>query len=146
MRSITFISVALVILCGCSGDDLLVNNNFKYDYSIEQSRSCFCPNSGEKVKIFVRSDTIADVILLSDNSHLAYSSWQPYRTIKGLLREVALWADTVRFAVKVSYDPLFHYPSFISVNPKPFMVNDTIVSVMTDAGFTYETHNFIKYK
>jgi len=139
MRSLIFISVAFVIFCGCSGDDLLVNDNFKYDYSIEQSRSCFCPYSGEKVKIFVKADTIADIIFLSNKSHLAYNWWQSYRTIKGLFREVSLWDDTVRFAVKVSYDPIFHYPSFISVNPKPFLG-------ITDIGFAYETKNYLKLR
>jgi hypothetical protein len=135
----------LALLCGCSENDFVANDNYKYDYSIEQSRSCFCPHSSEKIKLFVRADTIADAILLTDNSHLSNVAWEPYRTIKGLFNEIAYW-DSVRFKVSVSYDRVYHYPSIISVDPKPFRVNDSTISVMTDVGFTIQTQNFVKYK
>lgn len=32
-----------------------------HDYTVDQSRTCFCPHSSELVRITVRSDTIAGV-------------------------------------------------------------------------------------
>ncbi len=75
MKNLVFFSVAFAALCGCSENDSLVGTNFSFEYSIEQSRSCFCPNSGEKVKLFVNADSIVDVILLSDHSHPSRDTW-----------------------------------------------------------------------
>jgi len=145
MRSLAFISVAFVLLCGCSENDLLVNDNIKYDYSIEQSLFCYCINRGQKVKLFVRADTIADVVLLSDNSHLPYNSWRQYRTIKDLFNEIASH-DTSRYIVKVSYDSVFHYPSYLYINPRTIVVNDSVIIEIADADVIYETQNFIESK
>lgn len=145
MKSLMFISIAFMVLIGCANNNPVGGLYPEYDYSIEQSWNCFCPNSGMKVKVFVRADTIANVILLSDNSYLPYDEWGRYKTIKGLFSEVAS-IDTLAYNVSVSYDSVFHYPSYIYVNPKPVVVNDTIVCIIQDAWFQIETRNFKPYR
>lgn len=145
MKTLVFLSFILYVFYGCLKNDISMNDNAQYDYSIEQSMSCFCPQGGEKVKIFVAADTIADVILFSNNSHLAQDLWGRYRTINGLYTEVARW-DTSTNVVKVLYDSVYHYPSYVSINPKSVIINDTLVSEISDAGFSYTTKNYIKYK
>lgn len=140
-----FISIAFMVFFGCANNNPVGSLYPEYDYSIEQARSCFCPGSGEKVKIFVRADTIAKVILLSNNSNLSYNLWEPYRTIKGLFSEAASF-DTSAYNVSVSYDSVFHFPSMIYVGHKPIIINDTLVMGFNDEWFRIETRNFIPYR
>ena len=112
---ILFTSVCIILL-GCKENS--ISGNESVDYSIDQKLSCFCPNSGVTVRLFVRADTIADAVDLSNKIHLPKNEWERYKTIKGLFEEISI-LDTSVFTVKVSYDPVYHYPSFLSVNPKP---------------------------
>jgi hypothetical protein len=145
MKILIVLSFVLYTFYGCSKNGASVYDATHYDYSIEQSISCFCPQSGEKVKIYVVSDTIADVIKLSDNSHLSQDSWGRYRTINGLFAEITRW-DTSSFSVAVVKDSKYHYPSVVSVQPKPLKINDTMMSIITDVGILYSTSSYIKYK
>jgi len=144
MKNFMFLSIFFSLLLGCSDNNPVSSLYHQYDYSIEQTRSCYCPNSGEIVKIFVRADTIAKVTLLSDNSDLPYNKWGRFRTIKGLSDEVAR-LDTSTHSISVSYDPVFHYPSMINVSLKPIIVNDSIVAIYMDAWYQLETRNFTPY-
>lgn len=132
-----------IILWGCNENSINVKESI--DYSIDQKLSCFCPNSNVTVRLFVRADTIADAIDLSKKIHLTKNEWNHYKTIKGLFDEISA-LDTSIFSVKVLFDPVFHYPAYISANPKPVYINDTIVQVIMDAGFSYSTSNYVKYK
>ncbi|MEJ2617173.1 MAG: DUF6174 domain-containing protein [Ignavibacteriaceae bacterium] len=137
------LSAVYLLFSGCKENSISVIESI--DYSIDQKLSCFCPNSGVTVRLFVRADTIADAIDLSEKTHLTKNEWKGYKTIKGLFDEISA-LDTSIFTVKVSYDPVYHYPAFISANPKPVYVNDTIVQVIMDADFSYSTSNYIEYK
>jgi hypothetical protein len=145
MKNLIFISIAFMVFFGCANNNPVSSLYPGYDYSIEQSWNCFCPNSGMKVKVFVKADTIANVILLSDNSYLPYDLWGRYRTIKGLFSEAASY-DTLAYNVSVSYDSVFHYPSMIYVGRKPIIINDTLVAGFNDVWFQIKTRNFIPYR
>jgi hypothetical protein len=132
-----------LLLSGCSENSTGVTELI--DYSIDQRLSCFCPNHNVTVRLLVRADTIADAVDLSNKIHLPKNEWERYKTIKGLFEEITS-LDTSVFTVKVSYDPVYHYPSFLSVNPKPVYLNDTTVQIIMDAGFSYYTSNYVKYK
>ena len=132
-----------LILSGCSENSTEVIESI--DYSIDQKLSCFCPNRDVTVRLFVRTDIIADAVDLSNKIHLPKNEWERYKTIKGLFEEITS-LDTSIFSVKVSYDPVYHYPSFLSVNPKPVYLNDTTVQIIMDSGFSYYTSNYVKYK
>ena len=110
-----------------------------YDYSIDQSLVCFCPPDGT-VRVFVKSDSISDVISLSDNVHLEKSRWSNYRTIKGLFNEITTH-DTARFFVNVEMDQYRLYPTLVSINPKP-VTYDSVMIIISDAGYSYITSNY----
>ena len=141
MKNLLFVFITTMILSGC---DTPVDKNNSYDYSIEQQTGCFCVMGGIWVKLFVKADTIADAINLSDNSRLAYGQQRQYRTINGLNREL-LSIDTSIYDIKVTMDTVLHYPSFIYFNPKPIIHGDTVL-IVQDAQMSYTTKNYIKLK
>jgi len=114
-----------------------------YDYSIDQKWICFCP-ADDGTRIFIVADSIVNAIRLNDGTRLPKEQWTRCRTISGLFAEIARW-DTSRFTVHVTYDPVYGYPTVLSVNPKP-IVTDTLVSIISDGGFTLETSNYKTYR
>lgn len=143
MKGSWFIPIGALVLFGCSQDNS-VNVSSRFDYSVEQTRSCFCPNGGKAATIFVVSDTIADAVWISDGSHLSPEQWAGFRTINGLFDEMTRW-DTSRFNIKVIYDSLHGYPSLLSVYPKAVTNPDSTTSVILDAGVAYKTSNYVNY-
>lgn len=132
-----------IFLSGCVENSL--NENELVDYSIDQKLSCFCPNSNMTVRLYVRADSISDAIDIDKGIHLPKNEWEHYKSIKGLFDMIPK-LDTSIFKIEVLYDPVYHYPAYISANPKPIYVNDSIIQVIMDAGFSYSTSNYIKYK
>ncbi|MFZ0454567.1 MAG: DUF6174 domain-containing protein [Ignavibacteriaceae bacterium] len=143
MKAMIFFTVIYIVFSGCNENS--ISENESIDYSIDQKLICFCPHANMMVRLYVRADTIADAIDISKRIRLPKAEWNRYRTIKGLFEEISS-LDTSIFAVKVSYDPVYHYPAYISANPKPIYINDTTIQVITDAGFSYTTSNYIPYK
>jgi hypothetical protein len=135
-----------MLIDGCYGNEGILDFNNSFDYSIEQSLSCFCPGSHEPARLFIKSDSIVDAVWLSNNIHLSYSERQRFRTIKGLFDYVEHWDSlSSEFQVDVVYDSVYQYPSIVSVYPKPVVINDTVAVVITDADFSYRTWNYIEY-
>jgi hypothetical protein len=135
-----------VLISGCTKNDSSVSPGKPFDYSIEQSISCFCPQSGESVRLFVIADTIADAVWLSNNTHISYAERQRFRTIKGLFEEIERWDSSSTFQVTIAYDSVNHFPSRVSIYSKPIIVNDSIIGIIYDANISYRTWNYTKYK
>ena len=131
-----------MVFLGCSDKGNSVDAGRFFDYSIEQSRSCFCPNGGKSVKLFIAADTVADAVWLSDNVHLNSIERQAYRSIKGLFMEIEYWDTSSIFQVRTIFDSVNHYPSYVSITPKPIILNDSIVGVICDADVSYRTWNY----
>jgi hypothetical protein len=145
MKSFNLVLFAIVLFSGCAKNDNSVNN-LPFDYSIEQTRDCFCPQGGQPVRLFIVSDTIADAVWIATNEHLTPVEWQRFRSIKGLYNEIAYWDSSSVFQVSASYDSVYHYPTLVSITSKPIVVNDTLVSIIEDANVSYKTWNYTKYK
>lgn len=97
-----------------------------HDYTIDQRRSCFCPNAGEVVRITVRADTIADVRRLSDGSIMTDPFYRTVDSLFGIIRSASGDSLVVR------YNDEYGYPEFLDVNPQLHPV---------DGGYLYETFN-----
>jgi hypothetical protein len=139
MKALFCCLIITIVLCGC---DATVNENNSYDYSIEQQMNCFCPQSSVWVKLFVKADTVADAIRISDNIHLSYGDRKPYKSIKGLLDEVAR-LNTGTYNVIITMDSVNNYPSYLYFNPNPVANGDTVQAIL-DAQWSYTTKNYIK--
>jgi Family of unknown function (DUF6174) len=141
MKIFIFFALISFVFAGCENS---VTENEPVDYSIDQRLSCFCPNSDKNVRLYIRADSIADAVDISKKIHLPKDEWGRYKTIKGLFDEISLLDSSV-FTVEVSYDPIYQFPSLINAYPKPIHVNDSIVQIIMDAGFSYSTSNYVKY-
>ena len=97
-----------------------------HSYTIDQSRSCFCPHAGEIVRITVRSDTIASVIRISDASIVTYPYYVSVDSLFGVIQDPSTDSLIIR------YNPQYGYPEYLDVNPQLHPV---------DGGFLYETSN-----
>ncbi len=145
MKSFFILLIVAVLLFSCNKSNNPLSDLNKYDYSIDQVRSCFCPNAGKKVKIFVKDNLIADVINTSNKTHLPENEWDQYKTIKGLFDEISL-VDTSRFLLEVQYNSQYKYPNLVSIRPKPVEVNDSIIGIIVDGNISYSTSNYQEYK
>ena len=138
-KSLLYCLTIAIAFCSC---DTSVNNNNSYDYSVEQNLGCFCPQGGVWVKIYAKADTVAEAVTISDNNPLSYQERMRYKTIKGLF-EVISQLDTSVYDVRVAFDSLNNYPSYLYFNPKPVVHGDT-VQVIVDAQMSYSTRSYIK--
>jgi hypothetical protein len=97
-----------------------------HNYSIDQTRSCFCLHGGELMRVTVRSDTIAGVIRISDNSVVTFPYYVSIDSLFGIIRTST--ADSLF----IRYNAQFGYPEYLDVNPQLHPV---------DGGFLIETSN-----
>ena len=100
-----------------------------HDYTVDQIRSCYCPDGGKVVRIAVRSDTITSVRKLSDGSLVPYPRSRQYLTVDslfGIIRNPGL------DSINVTYDTTYGYPDMVDINPQQHPV---------DGGELYQTSN-----
>jgi len=132
------IGVLLLILVGCKdqatqplpvGPYERWKSYGLHDYSIEQTRICYCQQGGQTMRIAVRSDTIASVTNLSDGSTVSYPISRVYRSVDSLF-------STIRNArtdsLVITYNKTYGYPERLDINPQLHPV---------DGGVLYITSN-----
>jgi hypothetical protein len=78
-------------------------------------RGCFCPDGGETMRITVRSDTIALVTRLSNNTVLSSPSSGYYCTIDSLFGIIRYSKND---SLVITYDSLYGYPGKLDINPQ----------------------------
>ena len=97
-----------------------------HNYTIDQSRSCFCPHGGELMRITVRSDTIAGVVRISDNSIATYPYFVSIDSLFGIIRYLKTDSLVIRYNVQ------YGYPEYLDVDPQLHP---------SDGGYLLETSN-----
>ena len=97
-----------------------------HNYTIDQSRSCFCPHGGELMRITVRSDTIAGVVRISDNSIVLYPYYVSIDSLFGIIRYLKTDSLVIRYNVQ------YGYPEYLDVDPQLHP---------SDGGYLLETSN-----
>jgi len=97
-----------------------------HNYSVDQIRSCFCPDAGKTVRITVQSDTIFSVINISDNTLLSNPYYFSVDSLFGLINK------SMNDSLVIEYNADFGYPEFLDINPQLHPV---------DGGVLYETFN-----
>ena len=139
-RNIYFIATLILFHAGCNSN---VDAPAVYDYSIEQKMDCFCTNSGAWINIYVSSDTVSYAERIPDGIKLSYDEFKSYKSIKGLFDFIAE-TDTSKYVLTYSFENGNDYPSYIYTNPKPVVVNDSIIGMVDDAELSYSTRNYVK--
>ena len=97
-----------------------------HDYSIDQMRSCFCPDAGQLVRITVRSDTIYSVIRISDNTVLSNPFFFTVDSLFGIIN------NSKTDSLVIRYNKDYGFPEFLDINPQQHPY---------DGGVLYETSN-----
>ncbi len=91
-----------------------------HDYVLYQRYRGWGPGVTGPVRLLVRSDTMADIRLVSNDSVLDYS-WQRFQTIGQLFSQIEEYRamDTSRYILRVEYDSLYGYPDSWNVHIDP---------------------------
>jgi len=100
-----------------------------HDYTIDQTRMCFCPEAGEVMRITVRSDTIAAIYSVSQNAPIEFSISKYYRTVNSLF---SLIQNIHRDSIVVTYNSVYGFPEMLDVYPQLHPV---------DGGVLFQTSN-----
>ncbi len=98
-----------------------------HNYSVVQTRGCFCPRGGEPMRITVNADTVVSVVSLWDGTQLSPVEASAYYCIDTLFAAVEHFAGD---SIVVRYDPTFGYPAHVDIEPQLHPV---------DGGVVYET-------
>jgi len=97
-----------------------------HNYSIDQIRSCYCPDAGQSVRITVRSDSIFSIINISDNSIITSSYYFTVDSLFGII------SNSENDSLVIRYNASYGFPEFLDINPQWHPV---------DGGVLYETSN-----
>jgi hypothetical protein len=100
-----------------------------HNYTIDQVRYCYCTNGGEKMRITVRSDTIALVMRLSDSAVMQYPVPSLYRSIDSMFSIIRTFPND---SLVITYNCKYGYPEQLDINPQLHPV---------DGGVLFETSN-----
>jgi len=95
-----------------------------HDYTFDQVRTCYCAENGQTVRIMVRSDTVALVTRLSDDSTIPPPASTAYLTVDslfGIIRNPG--ADSLVAA----YDSTYGYPKKLDINPQQHPVDGGVL-------------------
>lgn len=99
------------------------------NYTIDQTRMCFCVERGVTMRVIVRADTVSHVIRVSDDSPVAPPLAHSYVTIDSLFSIVRNGRGDSIVAV---YNRQYGYPEELHINPQ---------RVPVDGGLSYTTSN-----
>ncbi len=102
-----------------------------HDYIIDQRRTCFCVGAGEVVRITVRSDTIASITRLADDSIVTSPYYRTIDSLFGMIR------SGTGDSIVVHYNDAYGYPEYLDINPQLHPV---------DGGVLYETFRLVPSK
>lgn len=100
-----------------------------HNYTIDQVRTCYCPDGGQVMRITVRSDTIALVMRLSDSFTVPYPRSTYSLTVDSLF---SIIRNPKSDSLVVVYNAEYGYPEKLDINPQLHPV---------DGGVLYQTSN-----
>jgi hypothetical protein len=136
MLRMFLIFLILFFTSACNEEQLSeseINSSYKlwlskniHNYSVDQKRSCFCPDAGELVRITVRSDSIFNIVKVSDNSKITSPYYFTIDSLFGIIN------DSENDSLVIKYNRIYGYPEYLDINPQLHPV---------DGGVLYETSN-----
>jgi hypothetical protein len=100
------------------------------NYSLVQSRDCFCVDGGKKYLVTIRAGKIASVADAAGGGPLGVEKWGDFKTVPDLFALVASIDTSAVASLQVTYDPRYGYPSRVYVDPS---------AQIADEQYGYET-------
>lgn len=92
-----------------------------HDYSIDQVRTCFCPDGGAVVRLTIKSDSIFSITKVSDGS-LVTSPY--YFTVDSLFGIVH---NPKGDSLVIKYNAKYGYPEYLDINPQQHPVDGGVL-------------------
>ncbi len=95
-------------------------------YAFWYQRGCFCPGDGAWIQVVVRGDSVIGLALVSARGAargVDYALRLKQPTLDGLFEEL-LRAHAKAAKVQVQFDPRWHFPTQIAVDPIPVAEDD----------------------
>ncbi len=119
------LAIILVALAGCQDQGVSppawqkpyeLWQFYRYqNYTIDQSRHCFCPNAGERMRIVIRSGAVVSVSRVSDGTSLSQQESSLYLTVDSMF---SLIRSPGPDSLVVSYNSQYGYPESLDINPQ----------------------------
>ena len=100
-----------------------------HNYTIDQTRMCFCPLGGQMMRITVRSDTVASVVNLTDSSAVSPPLSVLYLSVDSLFGIIQRGRGD---SLVTTFNATYGYPETLDINPQVHPV---------DGGVLYTTTN-----
>jgi hypothetical protein len=101
------------------------------NYTIDQSRSCFCPQSDETVHLTVKSGNIVHAVRLSDSSTSTYPYYYTIDSLFGIIK------GNNYDSIVARYNDEYGFPEYMDIDPQQHPV---------DGGYLIKTSNFKRIK
>ena len=99
------------------------------DYTIDQTRWCYCAGGGQTVRLVIRSRVITSVTSLSDSLHASLPPSTMYLTVDSMF---ILIRNPGSDSLVVSYNPEYGYPERLDINPQMHPVDGGVVYQTSD--------------
>ena len=97
-----------------------------HNYSVEQVRTCFCPDAGERVRLTVKADTIFSIVRISDGQAINNANYHSIESLFSLIHQ------STYDSLSIKYNREYGYPELLDINPQLHPV---------DGGVLYTTSN-----
>jgi hypothetical protein len=100
-----------------------------HNYSIAETRNCFCLNGGVQMRIVVMSDSVNSVSKVSDGTTLPYGEPRVYFSIDSLF---GIIRSGGKDSIVVQYDEKYGYPTYLDINPQLHPVDGGVLYLTSD--------------
>lgn len=97
-----------------------------HNYTIDQSRECYCIGAGVTVRLTIRADTIASVVKLTGTDTMFTQYYYTIDSLFGIIRNGGV------DSLVVKYNTQYGYPEYLDIDPQLHPV---------DGGELYRTSN-----
>jgi hypothetical protein len=97
-------------------------------YSIEQTRTCYCPLGAQPMRVAVVSGAVASVTRISDGTTLTPAEAQAYLTVDSLF---SIIRHNTSDSIVVRYHSTYGYPEYLDINPQLHPVDGGVLFTLS---------------
>ena len=92
-----------------------------HNYSIDQVRTCFCPDGGVVVRLTVKSDSIFSITKVSDGSLITSPYYYTVDSLFGIIN------NPKGDSLVIKYNAKYGFPEYLDINPQQHPVDGGVL-------------------
>ncbi|MFA6979106.1 MAG: DUF6174 domain-containing protein [Ignavibacteriaceae bacterium] len=92
-----------------------------HNYSIDQVRTCFCPDGGVVVRLTVKSDLIFSITKVSDGSLVTSPYYYTVDSLFGIIN------NPKGDSLVIKYNAKYGFPEYLDINPQQHPVDGGVL-------------------